>query len=142
MKPTKVCLIDWQISRYALPVLDLAYFFCTSSSKDILDDYKKYLKIYHHSLSQNLKEMECDPDELLSYGDLEYLWKNNVKFGLLLGGFIFKILLIDKDNAADTQQNTNSTEDFYNQFVVTGNEEQIRQRILDVFNFMIENDFI
>lgn len=55
-KPVEIQFFDWQYSRYASPVTDVAlYLFCCSSSELRAKHYDEFLKIYHGSLSDLLK---------------------------------------------------------------------------------------
>lgn len=54
-KPVKIQLIDWQLSRYASPVIDLVIFMFFSTAKQFRDQhYDELLKIYHASLTDLL----------------------------------------------------------------------------------------
>lgn len=54
-KPSEVCLIDWQITRYASPVTDLLYYLFSCIPKELRDShYDTFLKVYHESLSNHL----------------------------------------------------------------------------------------
>lgn len=86
--------------------------------------------------------MSCNPVEILSFEELEQLWKKCARYGLLLGVFIFRVLYVDSEDAPDVSKNTKSMDDFYKQFEMLNIEEEVNARILDVFNFMVENDFI
>lgn len=86
--------------------------------------------------------MSCDPDELFSFEEFEAMWKKYAKCGLLLSGFIFKILLVNSEDAGNTQEDTHSIEDFHKLFDKVSNLEKLNERIIDLFNFMIENNFI
>lgn len=53
--PVKIQLIDWQLSRYASPVIDLVIFIFFSTTKQFRDQhYDELLKIYHASLTDLL----------------------------------------------------------------------------------------
>lgn len=86
--------------------------------------------------------MSCDPDAILSFEELEHLWNRCVKYGLLLSGFIFKILYVDSADAPEVAKNTTSMDDFYKQFEITGYEEKVNARLLDLFRYMVENNFV
>lgn len=86
--------------------------------------------------------MSCNPDEILSFEELEQLWKKCAKYGLLLGGFVFKILYVHSEDAPDVSKNTKSMDDFYKQFELLSVEEKVNARLYDLFNFMVDNDFI
>lgn len=54
-QPKKTCLIDWQMSRYASPALDIAYYIFISTKRELRGrNYNIYLKTYHDSLSNHL----------------------------------------------------------------------------------------
>ncbi|XP_055296755.1 uncharacterized protein LOC129565669 [Sitodiplosis mosellana] len=54
-KPSKVCIIDWQICRYSSPVLDIVYYIFLSTTRELRGrNYNIYLKTYHESLSNHL----------------------------------------------------------------------------------------
>lgn len=142
-KPTQVCFIDWQLSSYALPTLDLVHFFYTSSPKDVLQDYKKFLKIYHDNLTNNLREMSCDTESILSFEDLLLLWKKSSVYGLYISGFMFKILYIDGDNVPEEiSEEARSMDDYFKEFKVSEIEEKINIRLSDLFNFIVQNDLL
>lgn len=55
-KPVEVRLLDFQISRYASPVLDILYYIFCCTQKELRDQhYEGFLKVYHASLSKHLE---------------------------------------------------------------------------------------
>lgn len=55
-KPIEVSFVDWQITRHASPVLDIAFFIFCSTSKELRDThYDQFLKTYHESLSDHIR---------------------------------------------------------------------------------------
>lgn len=49
-------IIDWQIARYASPVIDFLHYIFNTTSKDMRDKhYDEFLKIYYESLSYQLE---------------------------------------------------------------------------------------
>lgn len=54
-KPRKICLIDWQLSRYGSPALDIVYYIFLNTTRELRGrNYNIYLKTYHESLSYHL----------------------------------------------------------------------------------------
>lgn len=54
-KPHRVRLIDWQLCRYASPVLDVLYYIFCSTTRELRGrNYSVYLKTYYESLSNHL----------------------------------------------------------------------------------------
>lgn len=54
-QPQEVCLIDWQLMRYASPVTDLAYFLFSCTTQQFRrQHYKSMLDVYHKELCAQL----------------------------------------------------------------------------------------
>lgn len=57
-KPDETILIDWQLSRYSSPTIDLLYYLFSCTTKEIRDaHYDEFLTIYHESLSTNIRKL-------------------------------------------------------------------------------------
>lgn len=55
-KAIELRLLDFQIVRYASPVLDLVFYIFCNTVKELRDQhYESFLKVYHESLSKHLK---------------------------------------------------------------------------------------
>lgn len=141
--PTSVILIDWQIQRIASPVIDLSYFIYCCSSKEVYGNLNQYLKIYHDSLSSQLKSMGCDPDEALPFNVLQAQWKTYGRFGFLMCFFLIKIMLSDSSEAPDlvaTAENGKNVMEAFN--FTTKYDEEYKRRITDVVLHTYNNNFI
>ncbi|XP_028154527.2 uncharacterized protein LOC114348095 [Diabrotica virgifera virgifera] len=58
---TELKFVDFQVYEYASPVADFLYFMFTSVQNNVLkENIDDFLKFYHSSLLQNLKELGCD----------------------------------------------------------------------------------
>ncbi|CAH1953455.1 unnamed protein product [Acanthoscelides obtectus] len=137
--PLTVSLIDWQMVRLSTPVLDLAYFLLTCSSKNDLDNYKKYLKLYHDELSRNLTEMSCNPDEIFPYSQLELHWQKCSIIGMYTALLVIKLSLFEKSEIGHEEEGG----DFYKQFSIDQiNADEYKKRILDVLFFMEEKHLV
>lgn len=56
-KPIQTILLDFQISRYSSPIIDIIYFVFCCTTKELRDaHYDEFLKIYHESLSSNIRK--------------------------------------------------------------------------------------
>lgn len=54
--PVEIRLLDFQISRYGSPVLDLVQYIFSNTQKELRDQhYDDFLKVYHGSLSEHLQ---------------------------------------------------------------------------------------
>lgn len=55
-KPIEASLLDWQISRYSSPVLDIVHFIFSCTTKELRDaHYDDFLKNYHETLSTHIQ---------------------------------------------------------------------------------------
>lgn len=100
-QPTKMCLIDLQLSRMGAPVLDLSYFLYTCGSKEVLNNHELYLNMYHDSLSGHLQKLGSDAKKLYPRSVLQEQWKRLSKFGLMSSLLLIHIMLSEQDEVTD-----------------------------------------
>lgn len=125
------------------PVLDLAYFFFVCSSKDIIYDYKSYLKIYHETVSENLKALSCDPDKVFPYSLLERHWKKYAKFGLYMALMVLTLMLSEAEEVPVFSQVAKNGDNFFDSFNYDSiHIDDYNKRILDIVHFMAEHELI
>lgn len=142
-KPNEICLLDWQISHYGSPINDLAYFFFVCSPKEILYDYKTYLKIYYDSLSCILKEFGCNPEAFITYEQFDDQWSKYCKIGLYMAMNILKLMLSDNDEAFTIDEISDSGKDIVDVFSFNSKNDHIyRSRIADIVLFLYEHGFL
>lgn len=56
LKPIEINLLDWQMSRYSSPIIDILYFMFLCTTKELRDaHYNESLNIYHEHLSSNIR---------------------------------------------------------------------------------------
>lgn len=56
-KPEDILLLDYQLSCFGSPALDLHYFFVTVAHKYIDKEYDNFVYFYHKELVKNLKNL-------------------------------------------------------------------------------------
>ncbi|XP_072390748.1 uncharacterized protein [Diabrotica undecimpunctata] len=93
--------IDYQMCMSACPVYDLSYSFYSGASKESLNNWEKYLKIYHNSLEKSLKEYNLKVDDIFPYTELVKEWKNNVQFGFIMSLMIWGAKFVQEDDIRD-----------------------------------------
>lgn len=55
-KPIEICLLDWQISRYSSPIIDIVYYIFCCTTKELRDaHYDEFLQIYHKNLTAHIE---------------------------------------------------------------------------------------
>lgn len=84
--------MDWQLTRYAPPALDLLYNIFSATDKEFrAKHYNTLLKTYHSTLSENIRKLGSDPNKLYSYETLEQQLRKFGEFALLFGPMIIQI---------------------------------------------------
>lgn len=94
-------LLDWQIINYHSPVRDLSHALYSSGSKDIFDDFEKYLKLYYDEFSSFVTQLGSDPDKLYPYAILKQEWIAYSKFGFMMGIMVNKNKLTYENDIMD-----------------------------------------
>jgi len=131
-----VRIIDWQLSGLASPIIDLSYFIYCCCSKEDYKDLEKLLKIYHQSLSESLKQLGCDINEVFPFVKLIDHWKRFSKYGLVISIFLLKFSLCEGDEAPDFAETAEQGKDFlenFNNFNIKNEEvylERVKQNLL------------
>ncbi|RZB73450.1 EcKinase, DUF1679, and/or APH domain containing protein [Asbolus verrucosus] len=100
-KPLDMRLIDWQMSGLGSPVLDLSYFFYCCCWNDVDENLEEWLQIYYDSLTNQLKELGSDPEEVFSFNTLMRHWRRFSRYGVIIGSFILRFSLCEEDDAPD-----------------------------------------
>ncbi|XP_031625580.1 uncharacterized protein LOC116342201 [Contarinia nasturtii] len=107
--PEKVCFIDWQMCRYASPVLDILYFIFLNTTRELRGrNYNIYLKTYYQSLSRHLIRLGSDPVDVFPFSALHEQLQKFGKFALIQTSFLLPILMAEADLQSDN--NNGSTE--------------------------------
>ncbi|XP_031616814.1 uncharacterized protein LOC116336810 [Contarinia nasturtii] len=89
-----VYIIDWQLSHYSPPVIDLLYNIFSGTDRELrTQHYETLLKTYHTSLSETIKKLGSDPDKLYSYDNLTMQMKKYGEYALLYGPWIVALRL-------------------------------------------------
>lgn len=77
-----VKLIDFQVSRYTTPVVDLSYFLATSTDKKLRESLPELLLYYYNTLMGEIRLMGCKaPETLYPYEVFTRHCKKYMKFG-------------------------------------------------------------
>ncbi|XP_014366109.2 uncharacterized protein LOC106716940 [Papilio machaon] len=95
-------IIDFQLSRYASPVLDLSYFIYNSTSQDLRLKYYDDLLIYYYKvLATQIKNMGSDPDRIYSWDKFMNEVKRYSFFGLVASFEMTPLIILDPEEAFD-----------------------------------------
>jgi aminoglycoside phosphotransferase len=70
--PVSAKMIDFQLARYASPVLDICFFIYSCTTEDLRAQYyDDLIKNYHESLCELIKDFGSNPDYLFPFSALE-----------------------------------------------------------------------
>ncbi|CAH1101897.1 unnamed protein product [Psylliodes chrysocephalus] len=141
-RPLDVKYIDWQISHVNSPAYDFCYFFLAHSPKEILDDYKTYLKLYYDTFSKHLRSLNCDPDEIFPFSRFEKHINRFMIFGLYMCFTILKIMLCDSEEAPDFGEMAEDGDMLQSMNFKFKNFDIFKERIRNLVVFVKDNNFI
>ncbi|KAF2901788.1 hypothetical protein ILUMI_04404 [Ignelater luminosus] len=142
-KPTGMCLIDLQLARLGPPVLDLSYFLYSCGSKEVLNNYQRYLDMYHDSLSAHLRQLGSNPDKLYPYLVFREQWKTSSKFGLILSLLLIHIMLSEQNEVADITESAEIGKNLIDSFDYDiSNSEVYHDRVKHIILHFVDNGYI
>ncbi|XP_059611163.1 uncharacterized protein LOC132258075 [Phlebotomus argentipes] len=85
---SKICLLDWQTSRYGSPMLDLIYFFFTCTDKAFRDQhFRDCLDVYYDSLERLLEKLGGNAARQFPKAVMEDHLKRFAKLGMAMSTF-------------------------------------------------------
>ncbi|XP_072378789.1 uncharacterized protein [Diabrotica undecimpunctata] len=131
-------LIDFQMSNVSTVVNDLSYCLYAGGTKEIFDDFDRYLRIYHDSLADTCSRFDCK--DFISFENLKTEWKEYSKFGFILGLSLIRSKLSEDMDQEEMAQMSNTNDD--QEKVPNENSEKIKQKCLELVLHMYENDFL
>uniref|UniRef100_A0A6P7GGL7 Uncharacterized protein LOC114338723 n=1 Tax=Diabrotica virgifera virgifera TaxID=50390 RepID=A0A6P7GGL7_DIAVI len=142
-KPSSLRILDWQISSLSTPAYDVSYFLLANSSKEVFDDYKTYLKLYHDTLSTQLLNFGCDPEKLFPYSLFEEHLKFWLPFGLYMSLMIIRVMVSESDEAPDLAEISENDGDLLNSMNFSlKNKDEYDRRVRNVILFLKDNKYI
>lgn len=97
--------MDWQISRYCPPVLDLLYNIFSSTDTSFRDQhYEKLLQTYYSSLSDTIRKLGSDPDKLYTYENFENQLRKFGRCALLCAPLIIGITVAGPNDVSNLDE--------------------------------------
>jgi len=104
-------MIDWQLSRYCSPVLDLVYFiFTCTDSETRLQHYENCIQIYHKALSTFLERLGGDASRQFPLSALHNQLKKYGKFGVCTAIIMTHMLCAENSDIPDIETITKNME--------------------------------
>lgn len=143
-KLNAVSFVDWQIIRYASPVLDLHYNIFNSTDQAFRQkEYHNLIAHYHRTLSAQIRRLGSDPDKLYPWSVLQDHLKKFGKYAFLMCPILVPMLVADAQDIPDldeivSKMNTNDSDIGFALSYTNNRSEQIyEQRITDVFTDLV-----
>lgn len=103
--PTNIKLIDWQLSRYGSPVLDLVYFIFNCTDEELRShSYHRLLSIYYNSLSKHLHNLGGNVDKQFPRSAFRDHLKRFGRYGFLMSLMVMPIICTPTDELPDTDE--------------------------------------
>jgi hypothetical protein len=82
--PDKLCLIDFQMSRYGSPALDLSFFLLRYYTEGAGHNYQDLLRVYHDALREFVRELGSNAGEMFPFSVLEEEVQKYSAFGMAM----------------------------------------------------------
>lgn len=100
--PEEVLLLDWQLSRYVSPVLDLVHFIFGSTDEGLrANHYHELIQIYHESLKELLNRLGGDTEKQFPFSALQQQLKQFGSFGIIMAAMIIPISTTKNEELPD-----------------------------------------
>ncbi|XP_064555222.1 uncharacterized protein pkm [Drosophila montana] len=138
-QPLEVCLIDWQLMRYASPITDLVYFlFSCTTRKFRRQHYQPMIQLYYEELRQQLTRLGEVAEALFPLTAFKQQLKEKGAVGLLLAMMVLPIVTMRGEDAPDLQVISEMAEGGATTslhrvgFLGIGNEMLYKQRMREV----------
>lgn len=142
---SKICIVDWQISRYCSPSLDLLYFLFAATDKQTRDkEYDNLLHLYYSSLADMVTKLGSDPEKLFTFDDLKNQLKKCGKFAFLMAPILVQVMMADAKDVPDLDDlSENVARNDGNLSLVKGYDSDTQaiynKRIRDVVGDMVDS---
>lgn len=121
-------MIDWQLVRFASPVLDLYdVLLTTSDKKSRAEYYHSMVDYYYQQLAAAIRRLGSDPDKLFTYDDLMAQMKKFGKYGMILT-IISIVAFMPQENGVLLKDDATA-------------QTMIRERATDMFDDFLQYGF-
>ncbi|XP_075157004.1 pinkman [Haematobia irritans] len=98
-------LLDWQIMRYASPIVDIMYFLMSCTTRDFrLQHFNEMLNIYHAASAKHIERLGSNHEILYPRLGLERELKTKGAIGLLFAMIVLPILTTKSEDVPDLEK--------------------------------------
>jgi hypothetical protein len=140
--PSRVRILDWQISNVGSPVFDLSHFLFACISEKDLNYIDLILEQYHNDFSTHLRRLGSDPDALYPLAQFLAEWNKYSRVGILFTSLIMKMCTVDKDDLSEMSEIVKQGH-FANVFQFdVRNKTNLKGRMRPIVKYVVENGLI
>lgn len=129
--------MDWQITRYVSPAVDLLYNIFSSTDKALREkEFDNLIKSYYESFSKTVKLLGSDPEKLFSFNDLQAELKRCGNYALIMAPQVVQYALADESslNLDKVFDNVDGKQD-----LITGLKETAQKKYEERVNGIVED---
>lgn len=103
--PSTVCLIDWQLSQFGSPAIDVACFlFCSLSPQLRNDHFNDFINIYYSNLQATINKLGSDAGKLFTFENLHDQLRQFSKYVMFLAPIMIGIMTSNLTNVPDVDE--------------------------------------
>lgn len=137
-----VSIVDWQITRYCAPVLDVLSIILSSSDKQFRQQhYDALLKAYYSSLCENIRKLGSDPDKLYTWDDFQNQLRKFIGYGLLFALLIIQLRMAGANDIGNVDDFAERIERGENIDLVNITDEQTQKEYEILVNDVVADLF-
>ncbi|XP_068157261.1 uncharacterized protein [Drosophila tropicalis] len=133
--PIDAILIDFQMSRYASPILDIVYYLFTCTDKPLRDDhFMGFLDTYYNALDQNLASMNLRIDEIYPRKNFKQQLHEFGVYGLIMAAFAMPFFISKANEIVDIDEVSEAIQDLS----TSSNDEPKCRELVEEFDMLNE----
>lgn len=143
--PSEAKMIDYQLARYSSPALDISFFVYSCTTQALREaHYDDLLNAYHQSLSEMIRDLGSDPEELFPYTELQKELHEFARFGCGMGIESVPFSLLDESEVADLDQiKGDQAVPLDNVWILKNIKTQEgRRRLADIFKHAVSQGYL
>lgn len=142
--PERTCLLDFQLTRYSSPVLDIVYLVYCCTCREMRDQHLDgLLREYHDMLAAHLKALGSDVRDLYPWETFQTQLRERAQFGLGMALMTVPMFLADAEELPDLDAQFESGKEMTDMFEFESKSAPERnKRLSDILQEMIDRGLL
>ncbi|KAK9720321.1 Ecdysteroid kinase-like family [Popillia japonica] len=145
-RPVDLRLVDFQVIRRTLPVMDLAYFFyCSAITQENLDKLDFYLDYYYDNLNDYVKKLGSNLAKIYPYEIFKDNWRRYCKYGIMMSLCISRIVLAQSGETLNVAEKVRTDPEEARKALFTvnlSNNDEYIERMSRVLKHAVKNKYL